>query len=428
MSKSSLPSQKILLSRRVLSWALYDWANSAFSTTVMAGFFPLFFKKFWSEGTPDVITTARLGIALATGSLLMALVSPTLGALADLRGNKKLFCGLFVLCGIASTSGLAFVPKGEWLMAAMVFTLAMMAFNASCVFYDSLLPSVASPSQMDLVSSWGFSLGYLGGGILFAVNVFMFLNPRLFGLSGGLQAVQVSFLTVAIWWGLFSLPLFFNVPEVKFVQVKEGILTLTFRSIQKLNHTLRSLFRQKNTFTFMLAYWLYIDGVYTVMTMAVDFGASIGLGSSDLIRALLLTQFVGFPCAWAFGHFAARFGCRRLILLSLFGYSLTVIFASRMTQGWEFYVLALVIGMVQGGVQSLSRSLFANMVPANQSAEYFGLFNLVGKFASIFGPLVVGLGAWVTKDSRQSLLGLLVLFVIGGVLLWKVEEPTKLKS
>jgi UMF1 family MFS transporter len=423
MSKSSKVDYKTIFDRKILSWALYDWANSAFTTTVMAGFFPLFFKTFWSEGTPAAVTTARLGISISVGSLVMAIISPTLGALADLRGSKKLFCGLFMSLGIACTASLAFISKGDWLTAAVAFTVAMMAFNASCVFYDSLLGAVATHSQMDLASTWGFSLGYLGGGILFAMNVFMYLNPRLWGLSGPVEAVQWSFLSVAIWWGLFSIPMFLNVPEPKTIHVKESIFLLTRKSIQRLNHTVRSLISQKNILTFMLAYWLYIDGVYTVMTMAVDFGVSIGLEPKDLIRALLLTQFIGFPCAWAYGHFAPQFGCRRLILLTIVGYSLTVFFASRMTHSWEFYILALAIGMAQGGIQGLSRSLFAKMIPANQSGEYFGLYNLVGKFASIFGPLVVGLTAWITKDSRLSLLGLLVLFVVGGALLWRVEEP-----
>lgn len=416
-------NQKLAFKKKIFSWALYDWANSTFSTTVMAGFFPLFFKNFWSEGTPAVVTTARLGTALSIGSILIAFMSPTLGALADLRGSKKLFCGLFMLMGVVSTACLAFIPQGDWVMAAFAYTSAMMAFNASCVFYDSLLPSVASPSQLDFVSSWGFSLGYLGGGILFLLNVLMYLYPSIFGFSGPIPAVQAGFLSVAVWWAVFSIPLFLNVPEPPFAPVKDSLWVLTRKSVRNLNHTVASAFRHQNVFIFMIAYWLYIDGVYTVMTMAVDFGISIGFEPRHLIAALLITQFVGFPCAWAFGHWAPRFGCRKLILFCLATYSLTLFFAARMTEVREFYFLALVIGLVQGGVQSLSRSLFAKMVPEGQSGEYFGLFNLVGKFASIFGPLVVAAGAWFTKDSRLGMLGLLVLFLIGGSLLWKVREP-----
>lgn len=412
--------------KKIYSWALYDWANSTFSTTVMAGFFPVFFKTYWSQGTEAVVTTARLGIALSVGSLLIALISPTLGAMADIRGCKKLFCGLFMLIGVTSTACLAVIPAGDWVLAILAFSSAMMAFNASSVFYDALLPSVAKRSELDRVSSLGFSLGYLGGGVLFAFNVVMFLKPHLFGFENEIQAVKVSFLTVAVWWLVFSIPLLKNVPEPVVENVKDDIFALTRKSIFKLNQTLRSVYRNKNLFYFILAYWLYIDGVYTVMTMAVDFGISIGFESKDLIAALLITQFVGFPFALLFGFWAQRFGCRKLILSCLVGYGITLIFASQMTVAWHFYVLAAVIGMVQGGVQSLSRSFFAKMVPQAQTGEYFGLFNLIGKFASIFGPLVVAAGAWLTRDSRLSMLGLLVLFIIGGTLLWKVKEiPTE---
>lgn len=414
--------KSLIRRKEVWSWSLYDWANSSFSTTVMAGFFPIFFKNYWSHGAESVLTTARLGTALSIGSLLMAVISPTLGAMADLRGSKKFFCAVFMLLGVLSTGALSFIPGGEWMMAAVAYTLAMMAFNASCVFYDSLLPSIAQESELDWVSSFGYALGYLGGGLLFALNVWMYISPSTFGLSDGISAVRVSFLSVAVWWLVFSFPLFYFVPEPFVQKVDQNIWQMTRASIAQLNQTVVDCFRNKNLMIFLIAFWLYIDGVYTVMTMAVDFGISLGFESKELIAALLLTQFVGFPSAWLFGSLAKKWGCRKLILISLFAYSISLVFASRMSAVWHFYALAVLIGIVQGGVQSLSRSLFAKMIPAEKSGEYFGLFNLVGKFASILGPAIVAAGALYTHDSRSSMLGLLILFILGGGLLMKVKE------
>lgn len=409
--------------KKIYSWALYDWANSTYSTTVMAGFFPVFFKSFWSQGADAVTTTARLGTVISVSSLVVALLSPTLGVIADLRGFKKLLCLAFMVVGVLSCAWMSFIPAGDWWNAILAYGIAMMAFNASCVFYEALLPFVAEPGELDYVSSLGYSLGYLGGGILFLINVLMYLNPSWFGLRDGIQGVQVSFLSVAVWWFVFSYPLAKNVPEPETVISKENIFKLTMQSVRTLRVTFKELLHEKNLLLYMMAYWLYIDGVYTVMTMAVDFGMAIGLQSKDLIAALLITQFIGFPCAYYFGTITKRWGAKKPILICVGIYGVTVIAATMMTQAWHFYLLATVIGMVQGGVQALSRSLFARMAPKEQSGEYFGLFNLVGRFASILGPLVVAVGVTVTGNSRMGMMGLLILFVSGGWLLMKVQEP-----
>jgi UMF1 family MFS transporter len=302
----------------------------------------------------------------------------------------------------------------------------LMAFSGASVFYDSLLPFVAIEKDMDYASSLGYAMGYLGGGVLFAINVGMYLSPTTFGLRDGVQAVQVSFITVAIWWAVFSLPLAKNVAEPKTQVSTKNILHLSVESFHHIQRSFKELIREKNILMFMMAYWLYIDGVYTVMTMAVDYGASIGLESKDLIAALLITQFIGFPCAYFFGRVTSRWGSKKPILFCIGIYTLTVIFATGMTQAWHFYLLATVIGMVQGGVQSLSRSMFGRMIPKEKSGEYFGLFNLVGRFASIFGPLVVAIGVTMTGNSRMGMMGLLILFVLGGFLLSRVREPVRL--
>lgn len=410
--------------KKINSWAMYDWANSTYSTTVMAGFFPLFFKNYWSAGTDPVTTTARLGTAISIASLLIALVSPTLGVIADVKGSKKLFCMLFMLVGVGACGSMAFIPGGNWWYAIVAYGVAMMAYNASCVFYDSLLPFIAKGFDMDYASSLGYSVGYLGGGLMFTVNVLMVTHPEWFHLADKVQAVKVSFFMVAVWWFVFSYPLLKNVPEPEVAKSKHNIFRLTHSSIVTLMGTWKSLIRNKNLLMYMLAFWLYIDGVYTVMTMAVDFGLSLGLPSDDLIKALLITQYIGFPCAFLFGIVTKRFGCRKPILLCIGVYSIAVIAATQMSTATHFYLLALTIGMAQGGVQSLSRSLFAKMIKPEESGEYFGLFNLVGKFASILGPLLVAAGVYFSGNARWGMVGLLILFIIGGTLLWKVKEPT----
>lgn len=413
----------IVKNKKIVSWALYDWANSAFSTTVMAGFFPLFFKNFWSSGADPILTTAKLGTTISVSSFLIAILSPTLGVMADLKGYKKLFCGFFMLVGVFCCLWMSQIAKGDWFSAMIAYGLAMMAFNASCVFYDALLPSIARGTQLDYASSLGYALGYLGGGLLFLINVLMFLKPNLFALPDGVSAVQWSFATVAVWWLLFSIPLFKNVPEPTTVVDPMQLWRLTIKSVATLQKTFLDLLQHRNILIYMISFWLYIDGVYTVITMAVDYGLSIGLESRDLIAALLITQFIGFPFAWAFGFVTKRFGCRLPILFCIGVYSITVLLATQMSTALHFYLLATVIGVVQGGVQSLSRSLFAHMIPENKSGEYFGFFNVVGKFASILGPLLVSFGAYVTGNVRFGMAGLLVLFITGGVLLFFVKEP-----
>lgn len=420
------PTQKkfLGLNKEQFSWTMYDWANSSYATTVMAGFFPIFFKKYWSEGVDPSLSTARLGTVISISSLIIALASPTLGTLSDRLGNKKKFLLFFCLMGVASSVWMTFIPQGGWMFAAIAYGLGLMGLNASGNFYDSLLPSVASGKQMDYVSSVGYAMGYLGGGILFLINVIMYQKPELFGLSSGLSGVQFSFLSVGIWWLVFTMPLMFAVNEDNPRSSKTSFhFSMIKDSFTELVQTARSMSAQKNIFYFLLAFWLYIDGVYTIMTMAVDFGLSINLDAGDLIKALLLTQFIGFPSAWIFGNYASKYSCKIPILICIAIYSLTTIVATQMSQAIHFYLLAALIGVVQGGVQSLSRSLYARMIPPEKSGEYFGFFNLIGKFASIIGPQLVAIQAYLTGSTRSSLTGLIVLFALGSFFLMKVKEP-----
>lgn len=403
--------------RKVLAWALYDWANSAFVTTVMVGFFPVFFKQYYQQDVPAEVGTFRLGITNSAASLLVALAAPFLGAVADARSAKKRFLLLFTLLGAGATAALALLGPGEWTGAAVLYGLSVVGLSAALVFYDAFLPSVAEESSLDRVSSYGYALGYLGGGLLFLLNVLMFVSPAAFGLPDGVSAVKASFLTVAAWWLLFSLPLLFTVPEAPAGGDRLPLARVAHDSVRAVIRTAREIFLLRNVGTFLFAYWLYIDGVNSVAKMAVDFGVSVGIESRDLMIALLVTQFVGFPSALLMGRLAARVGARRAVMGGLVIYGAVTLWASRMTSAAEFFGLAVAVGTVQGGVQALSRSIFASMIPPGRSAEFFSFFNLVGKFATILGPLLVGLTARVTHSSRAGIASAVLLFLAGGVLL-----------
>jgi MFS transporter, UMF1 family len=406
------------MNKKQISWAFYDWANSAFSTTIMAGFFPIFFKQYWSAGDSAAQTTAALGLTLSISGFLNSISSPFLGALADVKGLKKKLCGSFMILGVLGCVGLSVIPAGGWTAAMIVYGITLFAFSASNVFYDSLLPALATGKKSDQLSALGYALGYLGGGVLFSMNVFMFLKPSFFGLADGVSAVRWSFASVGLWWFIFSLPMFLFVQEPH----SRAELDKT-SSLKKLLQTVRAVVADKNLMIFVISFWLYIDGVYTVMAMAVDYGMSIGLESTDLIKALLVVQFIGFPSTYIFGSLTKNYGSRMPILFCIGIYSVAVLLAAKMSVAWHFYALAVVIGLVQGGVQSLSRSLFARLIPADQAGEYFGFFNLIGKFASVLGPLIVALTVTITGESRGGMAGLVILFIVGGYLLYLVQEP-----
>ena len=406
-----------LLRRPVVAWALYDWANSAFATTIMAGFFPVFFKQFWSVGVDPDVSTFRLGMTNGLASLVVALLAPLLGAVADRCGARVRLLALFTVLGAAATGGLYLVGEGQWQMAAALYGVASLGFWAGVTFCDSLLLDVAGREELDLVSAYGYALGYVGGGLLFAVNVFMTLEPARFGLDSAAEAVQLSFVTVAAWWLVFAVPTMLFVRERQ-PAVPLGVAAAARAGWRELGQTIRSIRRYRPLVWFLFAYWLYIDGVNTVIKMAVDYGLSLGFPQESLVSALLLTQFVAFPAALAFGWLGSRIGATNGILLALAVYAAATIGAFRLGSVWEFYALAVTIGLVQGGVQSLSRSYFGALVPAGKQGEFFGFYNMMGKFAAVLGPMLVGVTALVTGSTRHGILSILLLFVVGGALLW----------
>jgi UMF1 family MFS transporter len=403
----------------VIAWALYDWANSAFATTVMAGLFPIVFKQFWSEGVPATESTFRLSMANSLASLVVALLAPLVGAIADKGGARIKLLALFTVLGAAMTAGLYLVGQGEWLAAVFLYVAASIGFWGGNQFYDSLITDVAEPEDFDLVSGFGFSLGYLGGGVLFAVNVMMVTQPELFGIENTARALQLSFLSVGVWWLVFTIPLLLYVRE-KRAAPPLPMLQAISAGARELVDTVRHLRGDRTLLYFLLAYWFYIDGVNTIMKMAVDYGLSIGLAQSSLIAALLLVQFVGFPAALAFGWLGKRIGARTGIFIAIGVYGAASLYAYFLDSELEFFGLAIVIGLVQGGIQSLSRSLYGRLIPPGRAGEFFGFYNLMGKAASILGPLLTGVVALLTRDSRLAIVSISILFVIGALFLRKV--------
>lgn len=407
--------------RAIYSWAMYDWANSAFATTVMAGFFPIFFKQYWSAGTDVHVSSFYLGAANALASIAVALLAPLLGSVADQGRARKRFLFSFCVLGAVMTGLLFSAQKGDWITAASFYVLAIIGFAGGNVFYDSLIVAVAPKGKLDSVSALGYSLGYLGGGLLFSLNVLMTLKPQLFGLPDAAAAVRFSFLTVAVWWALFSLPLFLFVKEADCSESR-GLFSVLRGSFSQLVATFREIRRYRTAFFFLVGYWLYIDGVDTVILMAVDYGLSLGFHYTVLIKALLITQFVGFPAAILFGKIGEKIGTKTGIFIGLAVYIGVAVWGYLMERQIEFYVLSVGVGLVQGGVQSLSRSYFARLIPPERSAEFFGFYNMLGKFAAIIGPFLMGWVSITTGNPRFSIFAVIGLFVAGGAILYYVRD------
>jgi UMF1 family MFS transporter len=409
--------------RTVRAWCLYDWANSAFATTVMAALYPPFFRSLaTAAGVSESRATAYWGYTAALALLLVSAGAPVLGAIADFTGTRKRFLALFAGIGIAATAAFTLNGDDTWLLAAALFVTANIGYAGANAFYESLLPSVAGPDELDRVSARGYALGYLGGGILLVVNALWVLKPDLFGMPGTGFAVRASFFSVAIWWGVFSVPILRRVPEPPADHVPGLAQNPIAAGIGRLMNTFRDVRRYRQLLLFLLAFWIYNDGISTIIKMATAYGDEIGIELGHMIGALVITQFVGFPCAIAFGGMAERIGPKRSILIGLVVYALICVLGFFMTTPLHFYLLAVMVGTVQGGTQALSRSLFASMVPRHKSAEFFGFFGASGKFAGIFGPLVFGIVAQLTGQSRLSIFALIVFFVVGALVLLRVDE------
>jgi len=410
------------INKSAFSWAVYDWANSAFATTVMAGFFPLFFKSYWGSSLSDAESTFVIGSANSIVGLFIAISAPVLGAFADSGNSKKRFLFVFAFLGIISTGYLFFISESSWKIAVTFYALGVIGFSGGNIFYDSLLISVAKEGERNNISSLGFSLGYLGGGLLFLLNVLMFSFPNFFGFNSQIEAVLWSFLSVALWWSIFSTPIFINVDEPNLRDKRKPLLKIIFDGFQSLYETGKSIRKYKRAVIFLLAYFLYMDGVDTIIRMATSYGSDIGLSAQSMISALLLTQFIGFPATLIFGLYADRFGHRESLSFAILVYIFVVIFSAQMDTATEFFILASVIGLVQGGVQAISRSFFSSLIPTEKAAEFFGFYNFIGKSSVFIGPFMVSGIALLTDSPSLGILSLLILFIPGLILLWKVPK------
>jgi UMF1 family MFS transporter len=404
-----------LLQRKVFTWALYDWANSAFATTVMVVFFPLFFKQYLTVDQSATTSTFWLAIANGTSSFILAVMAPWLGALAD-RGNAHVkLLAVFTAIGVIPTALLAFVAPGGWVDAALLFALASIGFWGGLIFYDSMLVRVAPAGRIDSVSGFGYALGYLGGGVLLVINVLMYAKPQWFGLADAETAIRASFLTVAAWWLIFALPLLRTRPVIETPRI--GSVQAFRESFAELARTFHELRQYRPALLFLLAYWMYIDGVNTIMKMAVDYGLALGFPANSLIAGIMVIQFVGFPATWLFGWLGDRISPLLGIFVAIGVYCLVTFYAVFMRDVSEFYVMAAAIGCVQGAIQSMSRSYYGRLIPADRAGEFYGFYNMMGKFAAVLGPFLMGATALITGSSRTAIVSLVLLFIGGAVLL-----------
>jgi UMF1 family MFS transporter len=415
------------------AWAMYDWANSAMVTTIITAVFPIFYEQVACAGLAPAVATRRFAVSTTIGMVLIALISPVLGAIADLRGGKKRMLGGFLAVGLASVGGMFFIYKGDWLLASVLFILANIGANGSFVFYDSLLPYVARDEEVDRVSTAGYALGYLGGGVLLAANLAWIKMPQWFGLPSGpgltdaelTLPTRLSFVSVVVWWFLFSIPLFRRVPEPAVVIGNDGPTgggRFPVRAaLWRLVETGRELRRYRQAFLMLLAFLIYNDGVGTIMRMATTYATELKIDTGTVIAAILLVQFVGIPFTFLFGALASRIGPRPSIAVGLAVYVAICLFGYFLRTGLQFLILSFMVGMVQGGTQALSRSLFNSLVPRQKSGEFFGFFGTVEKFAGILGPATFAVINLMTGSSRGAIVAVIVFFVIGGGLLAVVD-------
>ena len=409
------------------AWAMYDWGVSAAQTTITTAVFPIFFVSYAGAGLDGTKASETWGIANTVGAVLIAVLAPLLGAVADYRAAKKRFLRLFMLLGVGSTLAMFFIGRGQILFASVLFILLLAGATGSMTFYESLLPHIAREDEVDRVSTAGYALGYVGGGLLLALNLLWIQQPALFGLPSGegLTPEQASlparlaFASVGVWWLLFSLPVLRRVPEPpRTIEADERPGESAWRvAFTRLGETLRELRGYKQAFLMMLAFTIYNDGIQTIIKMASVYGTEIGIGQGDLITAILLVQFIGIPCAFAFGSIAGRIGAKRSIFVGLAVYTGICVFAYFMKSAREFYILAVLVGLVQGGTQALSRSLFATLIPKHKSGEFFGFFSVFEKFGGILGPLAFALVINRFQSSQLAILSVIVFFIVGGLLL-----------
>jgi UMF1 family MFS transporter len=405
------------------AWAMYDFANSAFQSTIITAIFPVFFATYAGDGLPPGEATARFAWATTIAVTITALIGPILGAVADYRALKKRMLASFMIAGVIATLMMATITRGGWAYAAALFVVANIAIAASYVFYDSLLPHIAAPDEIDRVSTAAYAVGFLGGGILLALNLAWILRPAAFGLSGTVAATKLAFVSVGLWWLVFSIPLLRRVPEPRAALERDETgrdpaIRVAFRRVRETFHELRG-YRQ--AFLMLVAFLLYNDGIQTIIRMASIYGAEVGIDQNAQIAAFVMVQFVGIPFSLLFGALADRIGARTAVFLALVVYTGISVLGYFMRTEWHFFALAFLVAMVQGGSQALSRSLFARMIPKHKSSEFFGFFSVFEKFAGIAGPAIFAGSVSLFGSSRLAILSVILFFVLGAAVLTRVD-------
>ncbi len=419
----ALLSRLGLGTRELRAWAMYDCANSAFWTTVIVAVFPPFFSDYAAAGLAPLDATSRFAWGTTIAVTIVAVIAPILGAIADHRAVKKKLLAACMLLGVSATLLMATIGRGDWVYALILFMTANVGVAASLVFYDSLLPHIAAPEELDRVSTAGFAIGFVGGGVPLLVNLAWILSPATFGLADTVSAIKLSFLSVGVWWFLFSIPLLRTVPEptVRLVRLKEkGLRQITSATVAAW-HTFKDLRRNPNALLMLIAFLIYNDGIQTIIRMSSIYGAEVGIDRNAQIAAFVLVQFVGVPCSFLFGAVAGRIGAKTALYVALTVYTGISILGYFMTTEWQFFVLAFLVGTVQGGSQALSRSLFARMIPKDKSSECFGFFAVFEKFAGVAGPVVFALSIALFQSSRAAVLSVILFFVLGGLILSRVD-------
>ena len=411
-------SQKTF-TKTVKSWIAYDAGNSAFATTVVAAFFPIFYLEFWASAMPKVEASIYLNWTLVICNTLILLSGPVIGAYTDINRSTKSALNIFTIIGALFVGSLFFIDVGSWLYALIFFGIANYCFCVAQIPYDKILTKITSPNNFSIISNQGYAWGYFGGGALFLLNALMSIYPSSFGLASQAEAIRVSFLMVSIWWLLFLIPLFLNFKETKTEQHSISVFSSSFKNIF---NTLKSVYQYKNAFLFLIAFFLFIDGAHTVIYLASTFALNLGLETSSIIQALILVQFVAFPATLLWGYVANKYGDKLVLYITIASYICIIVYSTTLSSAFEFYLLAAWVGFVQGGIQGSSRGMFGKLIPKEKAGEFFGLYNVMGRAGAILGPLMVGTLLTLYGNVRIALLPIAVLFIVGGLLLTRVKN------
>lgn len=412
-------SENKIFTKTVKSWIAYDAGNSAFATTVVAAFFPIFYLQYWASSMTELEASVYYSWALVISNVSILLSGPVIGAITDLNQSTKKSLTVLTLTSVFFVGLLYFLQAGSWMLALTFFVIANYCFCVAQIPYDKILTKISTPNNFSIISNQGYAWGYFGGGLLFIVNAFMSINPSAFGLASQAEAIRVSFLMVSVWWLIFLMPLLLNFKETKEVNKSKNSI---IQSIKNIVSTFKSVYKYKNAFIFLVAFFLFIDGAHTVIYMASTFALNLGLETNAIIQALILVQIVAFPATLIWGYVAGRFGDKLVLYITIISYVCIIIYSTTLSSALEFYLLAAWVGCVQGGIQGSSRGLFGKLLPKDKAGEFYGLYNVMGRAGAILGPAMVGGLLTIYGNVRIALLPIAILFILGGLLLTRVKN------